>query len=221
MAVMSKALKDENVINLITSSKHPRPQFYSVEEAQELVDYGVKKIDWASNDQDSEPDIVFAAAGSEPNLEALAAISILHEQFPEMKIRFINVVDLLKLRHPDVDPRGLSDEAFDELFTTDKPVIFNFHGYEGLIRDIFFTRHNRNLSIHAIVKMETSQHHLICGLKMNWIASIWPKTLLIPFMQKKQLILFKKWIKLYNIIMIIFVKMVMILVKYKIGNGKI
>ncbi|NWN99993.1 phosphoketolase family protein [Tetragenococcus halophilus] len=149
MAVMDKALKDENVINLITSSKHPRPQFYSVEEAQELVDYGVKKIDWASNDQDSEPDIVFAAAGSEPNLEALAAISILHEQFPEMKIRFINVIDLLKLRHPDVDPRGLSDEAFDELFTTDKPVIFNFHGYEGLIRDIFFTRHNRNLSIHG------------------------------------------------------------------------
>jgi len=149
MAVMDKALKDENVINLITSSKHPRPQFYSVEEAQELVDYGVKKIDWASNDQDSEPDIVFAAAGSEPNLEALAAISILHEQFPEMKIRFINVVDLLKLRHPDVDPRGLSDKAFDELFTIDKPVIFAFHGYEGLIRDIFFTRHNRNLSIHG------------------------------------------------------------------------
>ncbi|MGO2852406.1 MAG: phosphoketolase, partial [Tetragenococcus koreensis] len=95
------------------------------------------------------PDIVFAAAGSEPNLESLAAISILHEQFPEIKIRFINVVDLLKLRHPDVDPRGLSDEDFDKLFTKDKPVVFAFHGYEGLIRDIFFTRHNRNVSIHG------------------------------------------------------------------------
>ncbi|GEQ50273.1 phosphoketolase family protein [Tetragenococcus koreensis] len=149
MAVMDKSFKEEDVINLITSSKHPRPQFYSAEEAQEIVDQGAKKIDWASTDDGEEPDIVFAAAGSEPNLETLAAISILHEQFPEIKIRFINVVDLLKLRHPNVDPRGLSDEDFDKLFTKDKPIVFAFHGYEGLIRDIFFTRHNRNVSIHG------------------------------------------------------------------------
>ena len=149
MAVMDKALQEKEVINLIVSSKHPRPQFYSADEAQELVDNGLKVIDWASTDNGEEPDLVIAAAGTEPNLEALAAVTILHEAFPDMKIRFINVVDLLKLRHPNVDPRGLTDEEFDELFTTDKPVLFAFHGFEGLIRDIFFTRHNHNLHIHG------------------------------------------------------------------------
>ena len=96
-----------------------------------------------------EPDVVFAAAGTEPNLEALAAVSILHKAFPELKIRFVNVVDILKLRHPSVDARGLSDEEFDKVFTTDKPVIFAFHGYEGMIRDIFFNRHNHNLRVHG------------------------------------------------------------------------
>ncbi|MBD3948573.1 phosphoketolase family protein [Tuanshanicoccus lijuaniae] len=149
LAVMDKALKDEDKINLIVSSKHPRPQFYTADEAQELVDKGYKVIDWASTDQGGTPDVVFAAAGTEPNLEALAAISLLNKAFPELKIRFINVVDLLILRHPDIDARGLSDEAFDELFTADKPIIFAFHGYEGMIRDIFFKRHNHNISIHG------------------------------------------------------------------------
>lgn len=149
MAVMDKALQEEQVINLIVSSKHPRPQFYSVEEAEELVDKGLKVIDWASTDGDSEPDIVIAAAGTEPNLEALAAVSILNKHYPEMKIRFINVVDILKLRHPNNDPRGLSDEAFDDLFTKDKPIVFAFHGYENMIRDFFFDRHNHNLYIHG------------------------------------------------------------------------
>ena len=150
LAVMDKAFKAEDKINLIVTSKHPRPQFYSVAEAEELVEKGYKVIDWASTVSiNEEPDVVFAAAGTEPNLEALAAISILHKAFPELKIRFINVVDILKLRHPDVDPRGLSDEEFDKLFTTDKPVIFAFHAYEGMIRDIFFKRHNHNLHVHG------------------------------------------------------------------------
>ena len=110
---------------------------------------GLKIIDWASTDNGEEPDIVFAAAGTEPNWESLAAISILHKQYPEMKIRFINVVDLLKLQSPKVNPRGLSDEEFDNYFTTDKPIVFAFHGFEGLIRDIFFDRHNHNLYVHG------------------------------------------------------------------------
>jgi xylulose-5-phosphate/fructose-6-phosphate phosphoketolase len=150
LAVMDKAFKAEDKINLIVTSKHPRPQFYSVEEAQELVNKGYKVIDWASTvSADEEPDVVFAAAGTEPNLEALAAISILHQAFPELKIRFVNVVDILKLRHPSVDARGLSDEEFDKVFTKDKPVIFAFHAYEGMIRDIFFSRHNHNLRVHG------------------------------------------------------------------------
>lgn len=150
LAVMDKAFKAEDKINLIVTSKHPRPQFYSVAEAEELVEKGYKVIDWASTvSVDEDPDVVFAAAGTEPNLEALAAITILHKAFPELKIRFVNVVDILKLRHPDVDPRGLSDEEFDKVFTTDKPVIFAFHAYEGMIRDIFFARKNHNLHVHG------------------------------------------------------------------------
>lgn len=150
LAVMDKAFKAEDKINLIVISKHPRPQFYSIAEAEELVAEGYKVIDWASNvSLNQEPDVVFAAAGTEPNLEALAAISILHKAFPELKIRFVNVLDILKLRHPSQDARGLSDEEFNKVFTTDKPVIFAFHGYEDMIRDIFFSRHNHNLHTHG------------------------------------------------------------------------
>ena len=103
---------------------------------------------------------MIAAAGTEPNLEALAAVSLLNEAFPELKIRFINVVDLLKLRHPDVDPRGLTDEEFEAYFTKDKPIIFAFHGYEGLIRDIFFGRKNQRLHIHGY-REKWRYHHTI------------------------------------------------------------
>lgn len=150
MAVMSKVFKSENVINLVVASKHVRPQFYSPDEAEELVDKGLKVIDWASTvSEDEEPDVVIVACGTEPNLETLATVTILNKAFPELKIRFVNVVDLLKLRHPSIDPRGLSDEEFNKIFTTDKPIFFAFHAYEGLIRDIFYKRENRNLYIHG------------------------------------------------------------------------
>ena len=149
MAVMAEALSSEEQINLIVSSKHPRPQFYSAAEAETLVRDGLKIIDWASTDGNEEPDVVIAAAGTEPNLEALAAVTILNQAYPDLKIRFINVLDILKLRHPRVDPRGLSDEEFDTYFTKEKPIVFCYHGYEGMIRDIFFDRHNHNLHLHG------------------------------------------------------------------------
>lgn len=150
MAVMAEVLSSEELINLVVCSKHPRPQFYSAEEAEILVKDGLKIIDWASTEIDGEePDVIIAAAGTEPNLEALAAVTILNKAFPELKVRFINIVDILRLRHPDIDPRGLTDEEFDQYFTKDKPVIFCYHGYEGMIRDIFFDRHNHNLYIHG------------------------------------------------------------------------
>lgn len=149
LAVFDTVLNDRQKINLIVSSKHPRPQWFTAEEAQELVDKGLKIIDWASTDNGEEPDIVFASAGTEPTIESLAAISILHEKLPQLKIRYINVVDLLKLRSPKLDPRGLSDDEFDTIFTKDKLVVFAFHGYEGLIKDLFFDRHNHNLHVHG------------------------------------------------------------------------
>src|SRR5699024_2134489 len=96
-----------------------------------------------------EPDVVIVAAGSEPNLEALASVQLLTEQFKDLKIRFVNVVDLLKLRSPNIDPRGFSDEEFDGIFTKDKPIFFAYHGFEGLIRDIFFSRSNHQVYIHG------------------------------------------------------------------------
>ncbi|OWR32128.1 phosphoketolase [Saccharibacillus sp. O23] len=150
LAVFDTVLNDRQKINLIVSSKHPRPQWFSADEAYELVDKGLKIIDWASTAQaGEEPDLVVASSGTEPTMEALAAISILNERMPELKIRYINVVDLLKLRSQKLDPRGLSDDEFDAFFTRDKPVVFAFHGYEGLIKDLFFDRHNHNLRVHG------------------------------------------------------------------------
>lgn len=147
VSVFDKSIQSKQVINLIVSSKHPRPQWFTADEAHDLVQKGLGIVDWASNDKGQEPDIVFAAAGSEPTLESLAAISILNKAFPGLKIRFINVIDLLKLKKDD--PRGLSDAEFDAFFTKDKPVIFAFHGYKGIIKDIFFDRHNHNLHVHS------------------------------------------------------------------------
>lgn len=149
LAVMDKAFRSSEKINLIISSKHPRAQFYSAEEAAVLVNEGLKIIDWASTAKEEEPELVIAAAGTESNLEALVAVTLLLEEFPKLKIRFINVIDLLKLRHPSQDPRGLSDEEFDQYFTKDKPILFAFHGYETLVRTIFFDRHNHHLMIHG------------------------------------------------------------------------
>lgn len=149
LAVFDKILNDRQKINLVVSSKHPRAQWFTPEEAKELVDYGLKMIDWASTDHGEEPDVVIASSGTEPTIESLAAISILNKKLPNLKVRYINVVDILKLRSQNLDPRGLSHEEFDMYFTKDKPVIFAFHGYEGLVRDLFFDRHNRNLHVHG------------------------------------------------------------------------
>jgi xylulose-5-phosphate/fructose-6-phosphate phosphoketolase len=105
---------------------------------------GVGLWDWASNDQGAEPDVVIATAGDVPTLEGLAATAMLRDEFPDLKLRFINVVDLFRL-HPDTEhPHGLSDRDFDSLFTLDKPIIFNFHGYPWMIHRLTYRRHNHN-----------------------------------------------------------------------------
>lgn len=147
LALSPQVFSSSNTINLLITSKQPRPQYYTMAEAQVLASKGLKRIDWASTDDDAKPGVVLAAAGTEPNMESLAAISLLNDHFPKLKIRFINVVDLLKLRKSD--PRGLSDEAFDQYFTPDRPVFFTFHGYEDLIQSLFFGRHNTQLYVHG------------------------------------------------------------------------
>ena len=108
---------------------------------------GIGIWDWASNDQGVEPDVVMASAGDIPTQEALAATVLLREEFPDIKIRFVNVVDLFKLEPSKNHPHGLTDRDFDSLFTTDKPIIFNFHGYPYLIHRLAYARTNRNLHV--------------------------------------------------------------------------
>ena len=160
LAVGDKAFTERNVINLMVTSKHPRFQWFTADEARELVTNGLKYVDWASTDQNVEPDVVIASAGTEPTTEAMAAVSILHKAFPELKIRTINVVDILRLRSPEIDPRGLSNEEFDGYFTKDKPVIFAFHGFEDLLQTtviiIIYT-------LMDTVKKATLPRRSICG----------------------------------------------------------
>lgn len=149
LAISDVAFRNRECINILVTSKHPRLQWYSIDEATELVKNGLGYIDWASTDQGADPDVVFAAAGTEPNEEALAAIDILHDNFPELKIRFINVVEIMKLMPITKNPDGLTDEEFDRYFTADKPVIFAWHGFRDMIQSLFFNRHNKNVHIHS------------------------------------------------------------------------
>lgn len=145
LSTMDHCLRSRNYVNVIIASKHPRPQWLSMSEAVKHCTQGIGIWDWASNDQGQEPDIVFACAGETPTLEALAAVSILREEIPELKIRFINVVDLFKLQPQSEHPHGLSDAEYDMLFTTNRPVLFNFHGYATLIHELTYRRHNNRL----------------------------------------------------------------------------
>lgn len=139
-------IKTKNYINAIIASKHPSYQWLSMEEAITHCTKGLGIWDWASND-DNNPDIVMACAGDTPTIEVLGAISILNKELPNIKIRCINIVDLMKLKANH--PHGITDEDYDNLFTKDKPIIFNFHGYPSLIHELTYLRHNKNISVHG------------------------------------------------------------------------
>lgn len=221
LAISPKLFSSQNTVNVLITSKQPRPQFYSIDEATVLANSGLKRIDWASNDDGVEPDVVIAAAGTEPNMESLAAINLLHDAFPDLKIRFINVVDLLKLRSPEIDPRGLSDAEFNSYFTTDKPILFAYHGFEGLIRDIFFTRPNRNVLIHGYREEVTLPHHLTCGYSTNLTVTTWPRMLFSMCQPtlKRLPRLFRRWMIPCNIIMTSSAQTAMIFQKFRNGPG--
>jgi xylulose-5-phosphate/fructose-6-phosphate phosphoketolase len=142
LSVADHCLKSENYVNVIVADKQLHLQYLDMEAAIEHCTKGLGIWEWASNDQGQEPDLVMASAGDIPTKESLAAIAMLREDFPELKIRFINVVDLFKLQPDHEHPHGLSDRDFDSLFTKDKPVIFNFHGYPWLIHRLAYRRNN-------------------------------------------------------------------------------
>ena len=142
LSVMDHCLRSRHYVNVVVAGKHPAPQWLSMEAAVKHCSEGIGIWQWASNDQRSEPDLVLACAGDVPTLETLAAVSILREHLPELKVRVVNVVDLMKLQPSSEHPHGLSDSDFDSLFTKDKPVIFAFHGYPLLIHRLTYRRRN-------------------------------------------------------------------------------
>jgi len=142
LSTMDHCLRSRHYVNVVVAGKHPAPQWLTMEEAVVHCTRGAGIWGWASNDQDAEPDVVMAAAGDVPTLEILAAISILRHELPELKIRMVNVVDLMKLQPQTEHPHGLSDADFDQLFTQNKPVIFAYHGYPWLIHRLTYRRMN-------------------------------------------------------------------------------
>jgi xylulose-5-phosphate/fructose-6-phosphate phosphoketolase len=142
LSVTDHCLRSRDYINLIVAGKQPSPQWLTMDQAIKHCTAGIGIWDWASNDRDGEPDVVMACAGDVPTLETLAAVSLLRTHVPELRIRVINVVNLMKLQPQSEHPHGLSDHDFDALFTRDKPIVFAFHGYPWLIHRLTYRRTN-------------------------------------------------------------------------------
>ena len=146
--IADKCLRSRNLVNVIVAGKQPGLQYLSMDAAIKHCTAGIGIWEWASNDKGGEPDVVMACAGDIPTLETLAAVDLLRKQVPDLKVRVVNIVNLMKLQPPSEHPHGLSDKEFDTLFTTDKPIIFAFHGYPWLIHRLTYRRTNhRNLHV--------------------------------------------------------------------------
>ena len=148
LSVADHCLRSRHYVNVIVAGKHPAPQWLDMEAAVKHCTSGIGIWEWASNDRGFEPDVVMACAGDVPTLETLAAVQLLRQHLPELKVRVVNVVDLMKLQPTSEHPHGLSDHDFDTLFTTDKPIIFAYHGYPWLVHRLTYRRTNhRNLHV--------------------------------------------------------------------------
>ena len=158
LAVTDHVLRTRNYINLTIAGKQPSPVFLEIEAAIRHVIAGVSEWEWASTTKPGEePDVVLACAGDVPTLEALAAVTVLRDWAPDLKIRFVNVVDLFTLETPGEHPHGIADEDFDRLFTRDKPIIFAFHGYPTIVHKLTYKRSNHdNLHVHGFMEQGTT-----------------------------------------------------------------
>ena len=144
LSVTDHCLRSRNLVNVIVAGKQPEPQWLDMESAIQHCTAGIGIWRWASNDEGTDPDVVMACAGDVPTLETLAAVSLLRKHLPDLSVRVVNVVDLMTLQPPGEHPHGLSDREFDSIFTTDKPVIFAFHGYPWLIHRLTYRRTNHD-----------------------------------------------------------------------------
>jgi xylulose-5-phosphate/fructose-6-phosphate phosphoketolase len=150
LSVTDHCLRSHNHVNVVVAGKQPAPQWLNIEQAIKHCEIGIGIWEWASNDKGHEPDVVMACCGDVPTLETLAAVDILRTHAPELRIRVVNVVNLMKLQSSTEHPNGLSDQDFDALFTTDKPVVFAFHGYPWLIHRLTYRRNaHQNLHVHG------------------------------------------------------------------------
>jgi len=144
LCVADECLRTRNVVNVIIAGKQPELQWLDLDTAIKHCAAGIGIFEFASNDTDGDPDVVMACAGDVPTMETLAAVSILRQHLPELRIRVVNVVDLMTLQPPEEHPHGLKTREFDTLFTTDKPILFAFHGYPWLIHRLTYRRHNHD-----------------------------------------------------------------------------
>ncbi len=148
LSVTDHCLRSRNYVNVVIAGKQPAPQWLTMDQAIKHCTEGLGIWEWASNDKGSEPDVVMACCGDVPTLETLAAVELIRKHLPELKVRVVNVVNLMKLQPQAEHPHGLSDRDFDALFTKDKPIVFAFHGYPWLIHRLTYRRTNhKNLHV--------------------------------------------------------------------------
>ena len=155
LSVFDHCIQSKNYVNVIVASKHPSIQRLSMEEAKEHAAAGISEWKWVRTYSSGKPDVVLASSGDTPTLEAIAAVTILHKFMPKLKVKYINVVDLMKLVSHDNHPHGLTDKEYDALFTEDKPIIFAFHGYPSLIHELTYKRTNQNMHVHGYIEEGT------------------------------------------------------------------
>jgi xylulose-5-phosphate/fructose-6-phosphate phosphoketolase len=155
LSCFDHCIKSENYINVIIASKHPRPQWLNMRQAEIHCRQGIGIWEFASNDQNGEPDVVMACAGDTPTLETLASVSILNKFCPNLKIRVVNIVDLMRLQPKEVHPHGLTEEEYNMIFTKDKPIIFAFHGYPNVIHELTYKRENQDLHVRGYIEEGT------------------------------------------------------------------
>ncbi|RYZ59602.1 MAG: phosphoketolase family protein, partial [Proteobacteria bacterium] len=148
LSVTDHCLRSRDYVNVVVAGKQPAPVWLTIDEASRHCAAGIGRWAWASNDDGAEPDVVMACCGDVPTLETLAAVSILREHLPELRVRVVNVVDLMRLQSASEHPHGLEDDAFDALFTIDRPILFAFHGYPWLIHRLTYRRRN-HVNLHV------------------------------------------------------------------------